>query len=427
MLLANQEQFLFDLESRDDHLRVLRFNGQESISKPFRFEIEVATENPELPLKELLGKGALLSFVDSNEEPQRRVRGMVTAAQGLEHRVRFSVYRLVIEPQLVLLDKRINSRIFQFQSVPTIIKTLLEEAGLAADAFRFVLQGDHPERDYCVQYDESELNFFHRLLEEEGMIYYFEHTEDRHVLVIAEGHAAYEDIEPVQVPFTDVSGMVQADSETIHDWVARHHVQTGKVAFRDFEFGKPSLNQHVSVEAQRDQHLEDYLYPGDYREPERGRVLAQWRLDAYRAQERSAQAMSQCKRLVPGYRFELVDHPDDRQNISYLIVELKHFGEQPQVLEEGASDQAARYGNQFHAIPCFPLWYFVPSTGVKNPVWMPPKRPSSPAPKARRFIPTNTAGSRCSFTGTGSVNTTNKVPAGCGWRRCGPAPNGVRF
>src|SRR5215471_6384840 len=134
---------------------------------------------------------------------------MVSRFEQVGDRGRFTIYHAELVPHLWLLAFRHWSRIFQQLSVPDIIKKVLGESGLSSDRYRFVLQNQYEPREYCVQYRESELNFVSRLMEEEGIFYFFEHTPESHVLVMADGAAAHAPIvDPATVIFHEPMGAV---------------------------------------------------------------------------------------------------------------------------------------------------------------------------------------------------------------------------
>jgi type VI secretion system secreted protein VgrG len=182
-------------------LRVIRFSGHEELSQPFVFDVEVASDDQDIGFDEVVDQAAVLGFVRAGE--MRYVNGIVTRFEQGEIGRRFALYYLRIMPKVQRLALRHNSRIFQQKTAPEIVKQILDEVGLAGDEYKQVLHGTHPARDYCVQYRESELDFIQRLMEEEGMFYYFEHQDDKHILTIA-------DTPSIHKPVTDAEELIYA-------------------------------------------------------------------------------------------------------------------------------------------------------------------------------------------------------------------------
>ncbi|MBU1331615.1 MAG: type VI secretion system tip protein VgrG, partial [Gammaproteobacteria bacterium] len=175
---ANETHFSLSIEGLEHDLQVLAFNGRDAISQPYRFELELVSERPDLDLQSLLHQPAFLAF--SPEGPG--IHGLIfQVAQG-ESGKRLTRYTLSMVPQLSYLALRTNQRIFQHLTVEKIISQVLEEHGIQANAYQFQLGSIYPEREYCVQYDETDLHFVQRLCEEEGIHYHFQHSEQGHVL-----------------------------------------------------------------------------------------------------------------------------------------------------------------------------------------------------------------------------------------------------
>ncbi|WP_348692082.1 type VI secretion system tip protein TssI/VgrG, partial [Stutzerimonas balearica] len=206
---ANHPHFSLQLPVAHD-LQVLEFRGREALSTPFAFEVELVSERPDLELESLLHQPAFLAFAPDGAG----IHGLVhRIAQGESGR-RLTRYRLTLVPQLAYLAHRSNQRIFQQLTVPQIVARVLEEHGiLAGVGHRFDLGPVvYPAREYCVQYDESDLHFIQRLCEEEGIHYHFQHSPDGHVLVFGDDQTVFPKLSPVA--YQQDSGLV-ADQPVI--------------------------------------------------------------------------------------------------------------------------------------------------------------------------------------------------------------------
>src|SRR5690606_32907836 len=187
-LVGNRARVTLQLAGYAEEWRVFRFNGDEAIAGLFDWTIEVVSRNPALQLEQLLGCDALLQIDPGSGllQAPRLVHGTVRSAVQFRTSCRWTYYRFHLAPRLYWLGLRHNLRIFQNQSAPDILRQLLTEAGFDQASYRFELTRTYQPRPYCVQYNESELNFLQRLLSDEGIHYHFEHREDRHVLVIGD-------------------------------------------------------------------------------------------------------------------------------------------------------------------------------------------------------------------------------------------------
>ena len=337
---ANQTHFSLHIEGIEHDLQVLEFSGREAISQPYRFELELVSEHPDIDLESLLQQSAFLAFAGSGAG----IHGHIYhAAQG-ESGKRLTRYRLVLVPRLAYLTHRTNQRIFQHLSVPQIIARVLEEHGiLAGDSHRFDLGPViYPERDYCVQYDETDLHFIQRLCEEEGIHYHFRHSEAGHMLVFGDDQTVFPTLAPVA--YQQDSGLV-ADEPVIKRFGVRVETRTSRVTRRDYDFEKPRLTMEAAVQGDIQPDLEDYDYPGRFVDRERGKHLSRRALERHRHDFELAEGASDQPLLVSGHFLSLSEHPRGDWNQLWLLTEIHHEGKQPQVLEESITDSAP-YGAQ---------------------------------------------------------------------------------
>ncbi|WIX03870.1 type VI secretion system tip protein VgrG [Pseudomonas sp. AR5] len=325
---ANQPHFSLQLPLVHD-LQVLEFRGREALSTPFAFEVELVSERPDLELESLLHQPAFLAFAPDGGG----IHGLVhRIAQG-ESGKRLTRYRLTLVPQLAYLAHRSNQRIFQHLTVPQIVARVLEEHGiLAGVGHRFDLGPVvYPEREYCVQYDESDLHFIQRLCEEEGIHYHFQHSPDGHVLVFGDDQTVFPKLSPVA--YQQDSGLV-ADQPVIKRFGLRLETRTSRVTRRDYDFEKPRLTMEAAFQSDFQPDLEDYDYPGRFLDRSRGKHLAQRALERHRHDYERAEGESDQPSLVSGHFLELTEHPRADWNQLWLLDEVLHEGKQPQVLEE---------------------------------------------------------------------------------------------
>ncbi len=357
---ANETHFSLTLEDVEHDFKLLEFRGREAISQPYRFDLELVSERPDLDLQALLHKPAFLAF----DPAGKGIHGLVhRIAQG-ESGQRLTRYRLTLVPQLAYLAHRTNQRIFQHLSAPQIVAQVLEEHGIQADAYRFQLGPVvYQEREYCVQYDETDLHFVQRLCEEEGIHYHFEHSTAGHVLVFGDDQTSFARLGQPTAYLQD-NGMT-ADEPVIKRFAVRIATRTSRVSRRDYDFEQPRLRMEAAyrgepaANAMPQPDLEDYDYPGRFTERARGKHLSQRALERHRHDYRLGEGNSDQPRLVSGHLLEISDHPRREWNDLWLLTEVLHEGKQPQVLEEsilelpspsgrGARGEGAPGNAQFH-------------------------------------------------------------------------------
>ncbi len=344
---SNIAQYIFNISGKE--LLVVKFSVNERISSPYEIDLTLISED-QIDFNEVLGKEALLVIL--GEEENRYFHGIILEFIQTGSRGRYIIYQTRVVPSLWLLSLAQGCRIFQNKNVQDIVKQVLTESGIISDRFSFRLTSTYNPREYCVQYRETNLNFISRLLEEEGIFYFFEHTEDKHLMVFGDSSLSYKPIigNP-DIPFHPIDAMVP-EEETVHDFIFSRQIKSGKVTLKDFYFEKPSLDLKAQMEGDSYQKLEIYDYPGIYTDNETGSHLAQIRLQEATTFKDKAKGKSVCPRFIPGFTFTLSDHDREDFNQEYLIVEALHKGSQPQVLEEMLMpDLKFSYSNEFTAIP----------------------------------------------------------------------------
>ncbi|EIK55064.1 Rhs element Vgr protein [Stutzerimonas stutzeri TS44] len=349
---ANQAHFNLTFDGFEHDFKVLEFQGREAISQPYRFDLELVSERPDLELESLLHRPAFLAFAPDGSG----IHGLVHQAGQGESGKRLTRYRLTLVPQLAYLAHRSNQRIFQHLSVPQIVAQVLEEHGIQADAYRFQLGPViYPPREYCVQYDESDLHFIQRLCEEEGIHYHFQHSTAGHVLVFGDDQTVFSTL--ATTSYQQDSGLV-ADQPVIQRFGLRLETRTSRVTRRDYDFEKPRLTMEAAFHSDFQPDLEDYDYPGRFSERARGKHLSQRALERHRHDYQLAEGESDQPRLLSGHFLDLGKHPRADWNQLWLLTEVLHEGKQPQVLEESVTSHVDTgdgfvqgYRNRFRAMP----------------------------------------------------------------------------
>jgi len=341
MLDANQAHITLAVAGVETDLQVLSFDGHEKLNQPYRFDIEVVSERPDLDLEALLHRPAYLAFGPAG----KGVHGVLQRVRQGESGKRLTRYSLSLRPQLAYLAHSHDQRIFQHLGVPQVIAQVLETHGIQADAYRFQLGHAYPQRDYCVQYDESDLHFIQRLCEEEGISFHFQHSEAGHVLVFGDDQTVFAKLAPLA--YQQDSGLV-ADRAVVKRFGVRLETRSSHASLRDYDFEQPRLRLEAGHGSEFAPILEAYDYPGRFTTRERGKHLAKRNLQQLRADYELAEGASDAY-LVSGHFLALTDHPRPSWNDLWLLTEVHHQGRQPQVLEESISAATAAGGDaDFH-------------------------------------------------------------------------------
>ncbi|QXQ19291.1 type VI secretion system Vgr family protein [Pseudomonas tolaasii] len=347
---ANQSAFNLTLDGQPSELKVFEFNGTETISQPYSFDLELVSEQPDLDLESLLHRQVYLGFDDQGHG----VHGLVyQVAQGDSGR-RLTRYQISVVPQLAYLAHSSHQRIFQNKTVPQIVAQVLVGQGIQSDAFDFRLSGTYPVREYCVQFGETDLAFIQRLCAELGIHYHFQHSPKGHLLVFGDDQTVF--AQPGQpTPYTPGSGMV-ADTPAIKRFAVQLQTRTTSVNLRDYDFRKPSLELESAAAGEQLPKLEAQDYPGHFSDWPHGKYLAQRGLERLRSEYRIACGEGDEPALVSGRFLRLSGHSREDWNDLWLVTQVTHAGKQHQVLEEAVTEVSGGnvrqgYSNTFVAAP----------------------------------------------------------------------------
>jgi type VI secretion system secreted protein VgrG len=394
------------------HLRKLR--GSEGISRLFRFEVDLVSEDREIQFDQVIGQPVCIA-TNLPDGAKRVFHGLVARFAQQSAGKELVSYRAEVVPWLWCLTRSTNCRIFQEKSVPDIVSAVIDELGFTD--YELDLTASYDPVPYCVQYRESDFNFISRLLEEVGIAYYFRHEEKHDTLVLFDSPSKNQPSPGSEkVSYVAQEGTQHADGE-IGEWLAGQELRTGNWALRDYNFEDPGLDLSretpTSISVGGNDRFEKYDYPGDYESLDSGNDAVRLRMEAEEAAARVIQGSGKCSGFTPGYRFDLEGHYRGEFDGTYLITSVEH--ELTQDLgQQGQGQPGTEYESRFtcipHSIPYRPL-------------------PTTPKPRihgAQTAVVVGAAGWWSSSTGTARARTTTRAPAGYAWPSTGPALTGAR-
>jgi type VI secretion system secreted protein VgrG len=368
-----------------DVLLLQRFSGEEVVSRLFRFELDLLAEsNATVAFDAILGQSVTVTLAMPDGNP-RYFNGIVNrfsqgqripSAQGGGT---FTHHRAELVPQLWVLTRKRQSRIFQQLAIPDILKQVFTGLNVT-----YQLQGTYLNRDYCVQYRETDFDFSSRLMEEEGIFYFFTHSNGSHKLVVADTPQSFPDVpSPTTLIYETIEGGTRTE-DRIHRWVKSQVLRSGKYRLWDYCFELPGKNLEAvkptldSVQVGTVTHklkvggndqLEIYDYPGGYAQrfdgvtPSGGDRSSDVqhifqdnaRTVGIRMQEETAASMlldgsSTCRQLGAGCKFTLDRHFNG--NGAYVLTRVEHLATAGDSYTTTAgSDNSPPYTNTFQCIP----------------------------------------------------------------------------
>ena len=306
-------------------VRVTGMAAREGISRPFSVAVDLEIPSLDVDPRAFLLTPAQLTVarVESGEV-LRIYRGIITAVREAALRGEESGAQAVsvtIEPALARLRFSTDRRIFQNRTTQQIVSKLLEEAGVPSAQISWRLTGSYLEREVCMQFAESSLDFVARLLEEEGIFYFFEHHEDGEILVLADAPSAFPATTPsADFPYRADSGLTS--EQAITGLVQRDRVRPAKVTLRDHDFERPALDLEASAESDAPLGRELYDFPGRYTDPAEGKRRARVRLDALAADATYVIGTSSASSLTAGHTLQISGAPDPALDREWVVIEV---------------------------------------------------------------------------------------------------------
>jgi type VI secretion system secreted protein VgrG len=312
-----------------DDLILRGMQAREALSQLFTYDVELLSLDPNIPASSLLGK-SLTVHVDMAEHAPRHFNGIVSCFSYAGTHGRYSTYRATLRPALWLLSQTADCRVFQRVSAPELVMLVLRLHGLT-DVQAPGLTREYPEREYVVQYRETAFAFLSRLMEDEGLYYYFTHREDGHTLVLADTCSASNKVPGFEtIPFYPEGHATMRERDHIDAWRVSRQVVPTRHVLNAFDFMKPKadLTACSAVPDQHDQHdqpeTEMYDAPGAYDELQVGEHYARTRAEEFQAAREVFEGDGNVRGLAAGAVFSLTGFPRADLNREYLVVSAEH-------------------------------------------------------------------------------------------------------
>ncbi|MEX1828671.1 type VI secretion system Vgr family protein [Luteibacter sp. CQ10] len=317
--------------TRGDALRFANMTAEEALGRLFSFRVEAVSKEVSIDLRAVLATRMTVKVTT----PQGYVRyfdGIVAEAEQagfvMVENVRYAVYRFQLVPRPWLLRRTVDCRIHKNRSVPDIVRTVLSEAGYGD--VRLALTGNYPPREYCVQYRETHFDFISRLMEQEGIYYYFTHADGVHTMVLCDSlgaHRAEPGFETVPyVPPTERGNRMRA---SVAEWTVARSVQSTRVRLDDYDYLRPRASlladepvADASAPAAGDLDIYDYPYvgPDHAQRTEDGRRFARTRIEAANVAQATSSGVTDAVGMATGNLFRLTDFPLGAANDEYLVI-----------------------------------------------------------------------------------------------------------
>ncbi|MCU0840964.1 MAG: type VI secretion system tip protein VgrG [Thiobacillaceae bacterium] len=340
-----------------DAFMVTRLTGREEIGRLSEYQLDLLSPRNSISDKDILGKNVTIRLAMGGGN-WRYFNGYVSRFMILGEtrspvfeKSRAYAYQMTVRPWLWFLSRTSTCQIFLEKDVPTVIKEVFGRWPFAKHEQK--LSATYQKWENCVQYRETDFNFVSRLMEQEGIYYFFEHDNGKHEMVMLDAMTAhkprkgYEEIEYNESP----EGQIR-DRQYIHGWEVTLEIQPGRYAIDDYDFEKPQAELAKDSDITRSHDLADleiFDFPGEYVEPGEGSHYAKVRIEELQSQYELIQASSNCRGIETGRLFKLAKHPLPAQNRDYLI--LSHHFQSSETAPASGKGGETVFQCSFTAIP----------------------------------------------------------------------------
>jgi type VI secretion system secreted protein VgrG len=335
-----------------DEAGLLSLEGTETLGRLPSFELQLISETKSLNPKQILGQTVGVTLNLGNGK-QRHFHGHAIQFGRATIRDRYFVYQATVVPWLWFLTRAINCRIFQNKSVVDIVQKVCKDHGF--DQIELRLKGNYTSWEYCVQYRETDFNFVSRLLEQEGIYYFFKYEEDKHTLILADSPSSHQPFPGYeQVKLRPISRVAAAEErERIRDFASEMKHVSGMFSHTDYDFEKPrsDLKTQSQMPGQyAKSSFEVYDYPGEYVKHDDGDTWARTRMEEIHAEIEQGTGWGDSRGIAPGSIFTLEDSPFSQDNRSYLVTSVQ-YELRPTEFETGSEGSDQVFQCQFVVQP----------------------------------------------------------------------------
>ncbi|WP_175721199.1 type VI secretion system Vgr family protein [Burkholderia anthina] len=355
------------MKGRSD-LVLVDFQCAEGLSQNFEIHVRLASQDQNIELKKMIGQSVTITLqltdaLASSEE--RYFHGYVANFTHLDNDGGFTVYSAVIVPWLWMLSRRRDIRVFQEENTEDILSKVFQEYGKIA-SFEFRLSKGTKNRSYCTQYRETDLEFVERLMQEDGLFFFFEHAKDGHKLIITDNSIAAKPIDGRSSVLQYTKDEALDNLAVVTSFQASRQLESNSVGLKTFDYKVPHARRFVSGGTEVNQgevpsyEVYDYLGEHGFADSDRGEELTRFRTQALAANSKVFVGTSTSRRLSPCRYFELDDHydhgdakPEDRQ---FLITSVTHSGTNNYQAGEGAGSYQCSFSCIRKKIPYRPIF-----------------------------------------------------------------------
>ncbi len=332
------------------------FTGEECLSGLFTYTLKLLSKKKKLEPEQVLFKSCTVSIAQpSSSDSVRYFNGMIKdVSLGKIVNNDYQEVKLTMVPWLWQLTQNRDSRIFNDKSLQDILKIIFKKYQDSQYSLQF-LSGGTEKREICVQYQESDLDFINRLLEEEGAYYFFKQSKKENILILSDQKMGYQMLDKTL-------SLKKTGHSMVTDWTQAYQLTNSQVEETDYNFKTPSQSllqkSDLNSGKTKDSNSQSYFYyPGKYLTPADGEKTTQLQSALFNQERCSAFAKTLCPVLSAGSVFSFLSQINSSESGDYLVITIRHSANEPYHSASDNSKTGLEYSNHVHCVPSGLLYH----------------------------------------------------------------------
>ena len=336
----------------EDAVHVYSFDGEEAISRLFQYRFELISDDPEINAQDILNKNATFIQTRGDEDPIE-IYGIISHFEQRDRSPDYVSYYAVLVPKFWRTTLNFGSKIFQNLDIESVVSDILEENGLQSDDFKFSLSGSYPKFEYCVQYRETDFNFINRRLEHFGIYYYFDHSDEKDVIVFTDNKDSLKAVETAGSLIYNPNVDSLLEKESVTKLLCQEKVVTGLFKLKDYNYKFPDKQLVVEKQIDSESPGTFYDYGDHYKDENEGDQLVKVRNEEIYCKSKVFHGNSDCRLFRAGFKYELEKHYRSDWNDEFILTRIRYRGNQQNLFAfiSETPGELPTYENLFECLP----------------------------------------------------------------------------
>ena len=314
-------------ELKNDNINVLSFEGKEKISELFEYQIRIISDDPALDSSKILNKSATFVFNRGEEDPFK-IHGIISHFEQYGKSNEYAFYKVVLVPKLWRINLIFQNEVYQDLDIQTLIEMVLYDAGISGSEFKIDLKNSYPRSEYMVQYRETNFNFLNRRLEHYGIYYYFDHQNEKDVVVFTDSNHKLPEIDSKDPIGFNLNKDPLSETESVLEVNCKEKVVTGMVQLKDYNYMFPEKQLMAQSQINSNDPGLYYDFGDNFVDEKEAEFLAKIRNQEFICQSKIFYGTSDCRIFRAGSRFKMDKHYREDWNDEYVLTNVTYKGHQ---------------------------------------------------------------------------------------------------